>query len=193
MDNKFKSPKLLITDHYDEEIRQLDIYMEELLEKYNENDLLPGETENNINFDIYDDQIKTSTRNLSAEKFIKYDKNKLIRFDVTPGTTRVRDFINLVRSKSIDELKKAEQYNLDNYELKKDLYKYDRNSLTNEKVEEMRENLFKDKFAFVIRSEESKSLLKVHTIITDFYLDGKDLEIVKYTNLFIKPFYKHKL
>ena len=33
---KFKSPQLLITDHYDELIRQVDVYVEELLEKYNE-------------------------------------------------------------------------------------------------------------------------------------------------------------
>ena len=38
---KFKSPKILITDHYDEEIRHVDIYIEELLEKYKEKDLLP--------------------------------------------------------------------------------------------------------------------------------------------------------
>jgi hypothetical protein len=107
-----------------------------------------------------------------------YDQNKLLQLDVTPGTTRVRDYLEAVRSKTIEELKKVEQHNLNNYELNKDLYKYDRETLTDEKVEEMRQNLFKDKFAFVIKID--KSQFEFHTILTDFYLDKTDLKMLKY-------------
>ena len=35
--------------------------------------------------------------------------SKMIRLDVTPWTTRVRNYLDLVRMKTIDELKKAEK------------------------------------------------------------------------------------
>ena len=181
---KFKSPKLLITDHYDEEIRKVDVYIEELLETYKGTDLLQDViVQNNL---IVESEHKENQNSFSDE-FIdqyqseyNYDQNKLFSLDIKPGTTRIKDYLELVRSKAIDELKKAEQHNLDNYKLNKELYKYDLKTLTDEKVEEMRQNLFKDKFAFVVKIDESdKSLLKFHTILTDFYLDEKDIEILK--------------
>ena len=212
--DKFKSPKLLITDHYDEQIRQVDIYIEELLEKYNENDLLPDAIDrSNISAEDYlyerdsdsnmrndysvDENEYTNSDDETINKIegfkdpyrskYKYDKNKLIQLDIIPGTTRVLDYLELFRSKTVEELKKAEQYNLDNYELNKELYKYDRKTLTDEKVEEMRQNLFKDKFAFVINIDKSqfkfyqwdKPLLTFHTILTDFYLDKKDFKFLE--------------
>ena len=195
--DKFKSPKLLITDHYDEEIRQVDIYIEQLLEKYKENDLLSKEEikRSNIDDDESDDDsdYEYSYSDSSDDTINKidgfidpyrskynYDQNNLLRLDITPGSIRVRDYLEIVRSKTIEELKKAEQYNLDNFELNKELYKYDRETLTDQKVEEMRQNLFKDKYAFVVKIDESdKSLLKFHTILTDFYLNEKDLHFLK--------------
>ena len=156
MMDEFKSPKMLIIDHYDSMIRQLDIFTEELIEKSDEKDLvdlLPKDDENMTGLD-----------------------------GVTPGTTRFRDYLELVRSKSIEELKKAQQETLDSYEMNKSLYKYDRETLTDEKVEEMRKNLFKDKFCFLLHfgyDNRTKCALKYATIITNFYLDENDLDLLK--------------
>lgn len=171
---KFKNPKLLITDHYDSIIQQVDIYTEELLAKYTENDLLPKEEVNS-----FDKHKKTSPYNIDGykdpyESKYEYDMSKLCRIDVTPGITRFRDYLELIRSKSIEELKMAEKETLDNYELNKHLYKYDRETLTSERVEEMKRNLFKDKFCFVIGSKR-----RLFTIITDFYLNEEDLAYLR--------------
>ena len=202
--DKFKTPKLLITDYYDEQIRQVDIYIEELLEKYNENDLLPEETKRSCNSDDIssdekenshidsdsdsesenDANSKDNTNKIDEFKDpyrskYNYDQNKMLQLNIIPVNTRVRDYLELVRSKAIDELKKVEQQNLDNYKLNKDLYKYDRETLTDQKVEEMRENLFKDNFAFVVVNTSKKSIFKSHTVLTDFYLDENDLTALK--------------
>lgn len=190
---KIKSPKLLITDHYDKMIQKLDISIEESLENYNENDLMPSrssdykgnhDSESESDSDSESEEEKSKIAGFKDPHRLKfnYDENKLFHLDVTPETTRVRDYLQLVRSKAIEELKKAEQKNLDNYELNKVLYKYDQETLTDERIEEMKRNLFKDKFAFVLNIKEpNKSVFKTHTILTDFYLDlnEEDLEYLE--------------
>ena len=88
-----------------------------------------------------------------------------------------------MRDKWIEEIKKAEQANLQSYESNKERYKYDRKSLTHEDVEEMRRGLFADKFCFVFEIDDSKEhhflndflndepIIKQCTVLTDFYVD----------------------
>ena len=174
----FKTPKLLITDHYDKLIQQVDIYIEELLEKYNENDLLPEDNEEislleHTSNDFYD---KDEYKDPYESKY-EYEMSKL---DVTPGATRIRDYLELIRSKSIEELKKAEKETLDSYEINKLLYKYDRVNLTVDRVEEMKRNIFKDKFCFMLQfNKPDIRLLKNYLIIIDFYIDNEDFNFIR--------------
>lgn len=174
----FKTPRLLITDHYDKLIQQVDIYIEELLEKYNEHDLLPVDN-GEISFleptsnDFY---VRDEYKDPYESKY-EYNTSKL---DVTPGTTRIRDYLELIRSKSIEELKKAEKKALDNYEMNKLLYKYDRDNLTVDRVEEMKRNIFKDKFCFMLQfNKPDICLLKNYLIIVDFYINNEDLNFIR--------------
>ncbi len=174
---------MLIVDHYDSEIRQVDILIEELLEKYNEEDLLRHDLTKYKNHD-QDLSEATNSNEYAIEGFkdpynhCKYDMSEfsaaLCSID---EKTRTRDYLELVRSKTIVELKKAKQETLDSYEMNKHLYKYNREDLTDEIVEEMRRNLFKDKFCFVQFIDGN--LLHKYLIITDFYLDQKDLDFLK--------------
>lgn len=180
----FKTPKLLITDHYDSVIRQVDILIEELLEKYNENELMSEENnwssarenllsnsdDNCYNIEGYIDPYQTSE--------YKYDMSKMIQ--LIPKTNRMRDYLDLVRWKFIDELKKAEKENLSSYESNKLLYNYNRKDLTDEKVDKMCRNLFKDKFCFLLQVKGANNCLSDNfLIITDFYLDKSDLTFLR--------------
>ena len=94
-----------------------------------------------------------------------------------------------VRSKAIEEIKKAQEENLKRYELNRDKYKYDRNDLTEDKIEEMKRELFKEKFCFLIKVDlidhgyRSRCLFKLHTIVTDCYFESayNDKETLKET------------
>ena len=95
--------------------------------------------------------------------------------NVKPGSTKIIDYLNLVRSKAIEEINKAKDENLERYVNNKD--KYDLNDSTVEKVQEMKRELFKEKFCFLIKlnnNSNDTNLIKFYTIVTDFYLDHFD-------------------
>ena len=98
--------------------------------------------------------------------------------NMIPGSTKMRDYLNLVRTKAIEEIKKAKEKNLDRYEIEKE--KYNRDDMTSEKVEEMRRDIFKEDFCFLLKTDnifgEQYSIpYKFVTIRTDFYVDTFDL------------------
>ena len=66
--------------------------------------------------------------------------------------------MNEYRSKEIEEIKKAKYENLERYESNKEKYKYDRNELTDEKLESIKSELFGEKFCFLLKIDnKSKS------------------------------------
>ena len=162
----------------------MDIYIEELLENCQNSDIfLPQKdfldvintkySHSNVDYDRIYKIIPFIEGYFDPYKFkYEYVMSKTTGLDIAPGTTRLPDYLNLVRSKAIYELKKAEQETLDRYEMNKHLYKFNRETLTDEKVEEMRRNLFKENFSFVLQIDQSNNpLLRNYTVITDFYLD----------------------
>lgn len=194
----FKSPKL-ITDHYDEVTQQVDIFVERLLEKCHdfETDLKRDEK---AAADVYRDlrlyKLETSDDdileddqeyedNISGYKdpykpYYEYDMSRVCSSDVVAlEPIRVRGYLELLWSKAIEELKKAEEETLESYEINRHLYKYDRESLTDEKVAEMRRNLFGEKFCFMIKINQNENIFNELLIITDFYLDDIDLRLLK--------------
>ena len=162
MEKKFHNPKLLIVDYYDSLIQKIDIYIEQLLEKYDKNDLLP-------------DPIYYSYSVLKNNLDCNNNRNTEIPSDEIGKGAKIVDYLEVVRDKSIEEIKKAQQANLQSYESNKERYKYDRKSLTHEDVEEMRRGLFGDKFCFVLEIEGSteynKPIINQCTVVTDFYFD----------------------
>ena len=181
---EFKNPRLLIFDYYDSLIHDIDIYTEEQIEKLSEEDLF-----SNFNLKIMNNNKKKDSRNeIEDLKFFeidsivdpykgeyKFDLNQPIK--VTSGSTKIRDYLNLVRSKSIEEIKQVREENLERYEINKKKCNYNRNiEMTSEKVEEIRRELFKEGFCFLLNLKnifgENVSIpYEFVTIITDFYLD----------------------
>lgn len=175
---KFRTPKLLIVDYYDSVISDIDIITEELFEKYNEDEVFKIESNNNNSGLEQRSEIEKFFEN---EKLIdpysdeyKYDTD----LKITLESGKIHDYLNLVRLKAIEEVKNVRDENLEHYELNKAEYKYNRNDLTAEKVEEIRRELFKEKFCFLLRIDdilkETELKFKCVIVITDFYLDTYD-------------------
>ena len=172
--NQFHSPKMLIVDYYDDLIRDIDIYTEELLQKYSQDDLLTIAKPEKLDFCDEFVFFKNPYR-------IEYEND--LKINVTQGSTKIHEYLNLVRSKAIEEINKAKEENLQRYEINKLRNKIDG---TEEKLEEMRRELFEKKFCFLLRidydyifNEENNNLFKLHTIVTDFYLDQYERNDIK--------------
>ena len=181
----FHSPTMLIVDYYDSLISDIDIFTEEILEKYTENDVLPDEPIVDLN-DRFNNEI--NLKEVENRTFFEIDSiidpyREEYRFDKVPinfipGSTKLHDYVNQIRSKSIEEIKIVREENLQYYEINKDKFKSNRKDLSAAKVEEMKRELFKDKFCFLLRIDnifDVKIPIKYITIITDFYLDHLDL------------------
>jgi hypothetical protein len=96
------------------------------------------------------------------------------------GSTRIRDYLNRVRSNAIKEANLARKENLASYELNKDKHRFNRET----SIEEMRRVLFKDKFCFLLQinyfnTRSAINLSNIYTILTDFYLDQNEIKLLK--------------
>jgi hypothetical protein len=183
---QFHSPKLLIVDYYDSLINRIDIYTEELLAEYSEDDVLPKEKEPSASHWWIGLKLKETIDNP-----YKIDYNGVLNIDnqvkdVVPGSTKVHDYLNRVRSKAIEEIGKVRDENLSRYELNKERFKKygNRDELTEEKIEEMQRELFEESFCFLlsidrVKNSRSNCLFELHTIVTDCYFDSNDQEIIR--------------
>ena len=185
IDYKFHSPTMLIVDYYDSLISDIDIFTEEILEKYSENDVLPDEPKVDLNDRFNNEKTFKDIENDKYHKFFEIDsiidpyrdeyKFDKVPTNFIPGSTKLHDYVNQIRLKSIEEIKIVREENLQQYENNKDKFKCNRNDLSPAKVEEMRRELFKEKFCFLLRIDnifDVKIPIKYITIITDFYLDS---------------------
>jgi hypothetical protein len=115
-----------------------------------------------------------------ANKNIIHEKEAIV-----PGQTKIHDYINQVRQNQVAALRAAQKDNLDAYELEKHKYAIDRTAMNAEKLEELKANLFANKFAFLLEinqfdgNKTNKCLYKMYTIVLDFYLSESDLSILK--------------
>ena len=110
----------------------------------------------------------------------------------------------MVREKAIDEIRKVQEENLEYYRDNKERFNVDRENLTEEKLEELRSNLFANRFCFLVnvpdyvyissyktctdrdsRANRSISLFKLHIVITDFYLRESDIDYLRFDKLIV--------
>ena len=187
----FYSPSLLITDYYDSLISQLDIYTEERIKEHKEKGL--SQTDSN-NFDgESSDSDEESSNETRVQKFdnrslnYKIDRNK---FANVTEVTQVEDYLNEVRQKAIDEIRKVQDENLDHNNGNKDKFKL----FSEDNLEEYKSNLFANRFCFLVNiktigikcwetAARNESLFKLHIVITDFYLSESDIEPIRFEKL----------
>ena len=181
MANKIESfsPKKEIIDHFDSLINRVDIDIDESLEKYNQEQVL---SELNC-FDVRKRNVKSQDTiylnclNFNSKWFLKKDiQNETV--DEWPESIKVVDYLNRIRMRTIEELRKAQDETLDYY--KQNLSQFKLNSM-----DEIRSELFKDKFHFQVlyKPEDSEYtnlwVFNLFTFVTDFYISSTDINLLE--------------
>lgn len=112
-----------------------------------------------------------------------------------PEIREKEEYLNKTRQKAVDEIRKVKEENLEYYKANKDKFKVDRKNLNEEKLEELKSQLFANKYCFLIHktlfgvSKEYKDidwdeelLLSLNLVITDFYLRESEIEFILFVN-----------
>ena len=163
----------MIINHFEDLINRVNIDIEQSIENYNEDQMLGKLKCFRIgNRNIIDNSgidLEYFDSNESSEKTIKWSEE-----------TTVIDYLNQVRQKTIDELKKAQEDSLgylklcDLDELRKD----SKNS------EEMKSRLFAEKFYFQVlykhRQNQISWVFNLYTLVVDFYLSQSEINYLEY-------------
>ena len=181
MANKIEmfSPKKEIIDHFDSLINRVDVDIDECLQKYNQEQVL-SELEC---FDIRNRNVRgqdTIYLNRSDSSRYSYlvEDIKYETVDEWPESTKVVDYLNRIRMRTIEELRKAQEETLDYYKQNSTQFKLN-------SMDEIRSELFKDKFHFQVlyKPEETKYaepwIFNLYTFVTDFYISSTDINLLE--------------
>ena len=182
MTTEINSPKIEIIDHFDSLINRVDIDIEEAIgKKYSEEQVL---SELKC-FEIEKRNVKSLER-FSLDYFDSTESEKDIQYretvDEWPESMKVIDYLNRIREKTIDELTKAQQDTLSHYKLNSSHY-----LKSNDRVDEIRSQVFKDLFYFQIlyKPDDSKYaepwIFNLYTFICDFYMSPSDINLLEYS------------
>lgn len=193
---EFYTPPLLITDYYDSLISQLDIYTEERIKEINEKGLKKEKISFRINNFISPKRanpVETINNPYESQKYT-IDRTDISETEITE-ILQAEEYLNNARQKAINEIRKVQEENLKYYKANKDKFNVDRKNLTDEKLKELKSQLFATKFCFLILNNPTKNVLieiekqdmgyydpifNLHTIITDFYLGESDIEYIRF-------------
>jgi hypothetical protein len=166
------SPKVEIINHFDGLINRVDIDIESALETNSECQIL-GDLEC---FEI-------EKRNVGSDSKFKLDffdsYKSPLENNQWSESTKVVDYLNHVRMRTIADLRKVQEESLENSSRFNHLrveFKDEANK------EELKSQLFADRFYFQIELKSTKTLswiLKLYTIITDFYLPQSDINLLQ--------------
>ena len=159
--------KIEIINHFDDLIQRVDIEIEEALQNYNENQVL-GElgcfkvNDNNFVLRFNIDSCESSDGNKTA--------------DLWSESTKVIDYLNQVRKRTMGELRKEQKESVENSSRF--------NSLINSEMtnEEKRREIFAEKFYFqvkITRSDYKSWFFNLFTFVTDFYISQSDIELLE--------------
>jgi len=200
----FCDPKLLITNYYDSLVNCVHSYTEELLGKYRDDALLPVEPKPHRVCGFQQlkpfrvDKIYEANNEDGPEREPQITKHRLNEIDLfddsslfldrlihefnsqfVPGSIKVKDYLNLVRFKAIEAIKKTQNINMENLESNKSRLK-----LENEDIENLNSMVFANKFCFLLeinhfQNLENKCIYKLGTFVVDFYLSPRHLMFLK--------------
>ena len=84
--------------------------------------------------------------------------------DLWSESTKVVDYLNQVRMRTIEELRKAQEETLEIYKLRSD---------------DSKSQLFQEKFYFQVLSERQEWIFKVFIFVTDFYISPDDIKLLE--------------
>ena len=172
------SPKIEIINHFDELTNRVDIEFDQLIEKFKKNQSL-GDLKC---FQV----VNRIVRNKSyLEYFDSNESSQENKCDEWSESTKVIDYLNQVRQRTINELSKAQEDSIEYLKTKS----CDLNQLKDvSDIEEMRSRLFADKFYFQVlykpleKRYQDAWVFDLFTIVVDFYLSPSDIKFLEYYN-----------
>ena len=185
MATKMFSPKIEIINYFDELINQVDIDIDESIKKYNKYQTMADLNLNNLKAKC----IKLKNRFNNYVKIIESTENDnddenqtMDTVELWSESTKVVDYLNQVRMRTIDELRIAQKESLEYYKLNSSRFSYLKEIKAEDKIEEFKSQLFSEKFYFQIRlsSVDYKPLIfNLFTFVTDFYMSPKDIQVLE--------------
>jgi hypothetical protein len=205
------SPKIEIINHFDSLINRVDIDIEQSLEKYNGEQVLSQLDFNSNRGKIYIDLRSDisdwicNSENYFKLKFKKFyvsccdsetdssDKKEIqnvcIRYETVDEfseSTKVVDYLNQIRKRTIDELTKAQKDTLEHVKQSSSQFKSNDHRLIDEKhIDNLRSELFKDKFYFQVLYKPNNPkyskmwVFNLYTFVTDFYMSPTDIKLLE--------------
>ena len=173
------SPKIEIINHFDNLINKVDIDIDSNLEKYNDEkvigELITNSENNRKTFRNFDDFYGEFDDEFDVEMFYSY-KHQHQALDLWSKSTKVIDYLKQVRFETIEELRKAQEDTLTSYKLNNSRFSI----LSNQNnINELRSELFAEKFYFQVNFTQSEKRLwafDVFTFVTDFYLSPSHID-----------------
>lgn len=198
---KLINAKQVLVDYYDSLIRQIDIYTEELLENYSEDDVIQessdgDETSSQVSRLAAHYEIRPSSfiDSYGISSFVdsnshefNYDWTRRLR--ARPGRTKIVDYLNSIRDEMIDALQKAQTHNYECLRSNKNAFKINE---TEEEEEEIKRKIFANKFCFLLKIDEviilannfpkiaqNMSIFKYYLFVVDFYMSREDFQTLR--------------
>ena len=167
------SPKIEIINHFDNLINRVDIDIDNCLEKYNE-ELLKDLLISSEIVRFYNNMEIYSQFRVITYDTITWSINPNQAIDIWPESTKVIDYLKQIRMRTIDELKKEQEQTLEKYKLNSERFKSELNNYKS--TEELRRELFDEKFYFQIQIKQSIWAFNLFTFVIDFYMSQSEIE-----------------
>lgn len=188
-----KNDSLIIIDYYDSLVRQVNIYTEEMLKIYTNNQLIEIKVEENGDNQIEDSEefnLDTATDLLCVEiqdkafSSVPIQKRPISEFAIKiawpqekPFKMGAQDYLNLIRDEMIKQIKIAEKETLEYLKTIKDELRQDGEF----KDEELKRKLFSKGSAYIFSSPNSNKSnpFMLYLVFLDFFLDQSQQDILK--------------
>ena len=172
------NPKIEIVNYYDELIHQVDIDIEEALKQYNEKQVLSE-------LKCFEFEKRRSVEKISREFFSLYKSFRYYHeyqtVELWSESTKVVDYLNQIRMRTIEELRKAQEESLQYYKLNSTRIKSLEEISDVNKIEELKSQLFAERFYFQVRikGENKPWVFNLFTFVSDFYMSPSDINILE--------------
>lgn len=200
---EFKTVKLLICNHFDQQIRDVDIYTEGILSQHNENEKIPDLHYAAAQTDFYGLDKRTTKKEPDADddddeddegepyKFIEpYSHKYSYEFDTEETANspfesdkNVWNLVNRLRMRVIEEFLKYQEETFKYYDSIK------RRVGTQMNADDVKHTIFGNKFCFALNLDRLKhieygvfgnqSVFNMFVLVLDFYVSPEEIDLLK--------------
>lgn len=179
------NPKLIISQHFDSLISQVDVYTEETLknctdavdfkfkpyESYKESEKLADVDFDSSDMESYDRQEEYFKKCLRRNENVDVGDN-LNRLGQEPIKTLI--YVNKMRDELLKELEKGQKEAFEYYETVRDKINKD---MSQEEIESI---VFANNYYFILTHLGYQNPFKMHLVKLNFYLNSREIELLRY-------------